>query len=237
MIINDIFQGTFMDRPNRFTVEFKKGSKTELAHLRDPGRLRELLTPNVKLLLRQAKNVSRRKTKNDVIAVLYEDRWVLINSGFHSDMAEVLIESRLIKEFEGYHVEKREFTYGKSRLDFLLSSNDKEMDKKLLLEVKGCTLVENGLAKFPDAPTKRGKRHIDELINARKEGLNAAILFLIARDDAMRFSPNWDMDPDFSEALFRAVKEGVIVVVYCFKILLEEDKLEIKPFRTVDLNI
>lgn len=237
MIISEIFQGNFMDRPNRFTVKFRTGSETELAHLRDPGRLKELLTPNVKLLLQHADNPTHRKTKYNVIAVLNEYRWVLINSGFHSDMAEVLIESQLIKELEGYHVEKREYTYGKSRLDFLLSSEDNNIREKLLLEVKGCTLVENKLAKFPDAPTERGKRHVEELIKAKKEGLNAAILFLIARDDAMMFSPNWEMDPDFSEAIYRAMRNGVIVVVYSFEIILGGDKLELRPFKKVDLKI
>ena len=142
MIIKDLITGNFMERPNRFTVLFIMDDKIENAHLRDPGRLKELLIPGISLLLRKAKNTAKRKTKYDVIAVLNEDIWVLINSGFHSDIAAELIETRLVDEFKWYNIEKREYNYGKSRLDFLLSNNNVTM----LLEVKGCTLVENGLA-------------------------------------------------------------------------------------------
>lgn len=246
MIITDLFMGNFLDRPNRFTVKFKTGLKVEKAHLRDPGRLKELLTPNATLLLRPAPNIGKRKTKYDVMAVLNKGIWVLINSGFHSDMAAELIESGIVDEFKGYSIEKREYTYGKSRIDFLLSSGiaggdysgvKGDVDKKLLLEVKGCTLVEDGLAKFPDAPTERGKRHVEELIKAKKEGMKAAVMFIIARDDASLFSPNWEMDHNFSGTLRRAYKEGVEVVAYSFKILLDGDILKIKPFRPVDIII
>jgi sugar fermentation stimulation protein A len=189
MIIKDLITINFMERPNRFTVLVNMEDKIEKAHLRDLGRLTELLIPGILLLLRPAKNSAKRKTKYDVIVVLNKDIWVIINSGFHSDIAAELIESRQVDEFKWYNIEKREYTYGKSRLDFLLSNNN----VKMLLEVKGCTLVENGLAKFPDAPTTRGKRHLEELMLARSEGLNAAVLFLIMREDAVEFTPNWEM--------------------------------------------
>ncbi len=246
MIITDLLTGTFRERPNRFIVKFNMGKETELAHLRDPGRLIELLRPNVKLLLRPAQNAVNRKTRYDVLAVLNEGRWVLINSGFHSDIAAELIESGLVDEFKGYSIEKREYTYGNSRLDFLLSSQTEgdllstqtwETGEKLLLEVKGCTLVEEGLAKFPDAPTLRGKRHLEELIKAKQESLNSAVLFLIMRNDASLFSPNWDTDPEFSKTLKTAQEEGVKIIAYNFKIILKEKHLEIKPLKTVDIMI
>ncbi len=239
MIITDLLTGFFRERPNRFTVKFNMDKKTELAHLRDPGRLTELLRPNVMLLLRPAQNAANRKTKYDVLAVLHEDRWVLINSGFHSDIAEELIESGIIDEFKGYSIEKREYTYGNSRLDFSLTNE--ETSEKLLLEVKGCTLVEEGLAKFPDAPTLRGKRHVEELIKARQEGYNSAVLFLIMRDDAVEFSPNWEMDPEFSKALKIARETGVDIIAYSFEIILKDilngSYLEIKPLKLVDVEI
>lgn len=216
MIIADLITGKFIERPNRFTVLFNTDKKIDKAHLRDPGRLKELLIPGIPLLLRPARNTTKRKTKYDVIAVLNRDIWVFINSGFHSDIAAELIESRLVDEFKGYSVKKREYTFGKSRLDFLLSNHNSIM----LLEVKGCTLVENGLAKFPDAPTTRGKRHLEELMLAKSEGLNAAVLFLIMREDAMEFTPNWEMDPDFSDTLTDAYKKGVEVVAYSLKIFI-----------------
>ncbi len=242
MIITDLLTGTFRERPNRFTVKFVRGKEIELAHLRDPGRLTELLLPNVKLLLRPAQNAANRKTKYDVLAVLHEGQWVLINSGFHSDIAQELIESRVINEFKGYSIEKREYTYGNSRLDFLLSTQmESGADEKLLLEVKGCTLVDEGLAKFPDAPTLRGKRHVEELIKAKGEGYNSAVLFLIMRDDATSFSPNWEMDLEFSKALKIARETGVDIIAYSFEIILKDifkgAYLEIKPLKLVDVKI
>ena len=231
MIIKNLIQGNFVERPNRFTVTFRYDSELKNAHLRDPGRLKELLTPDADLILRPALNPGNRKTKFDVIGVLKDDLWVLINSGFHSDIAADLIDLGIIDQFKGYSVEKREYAYGKSRIDFLLSKNN----EKMLLEVKGCTLVENGLAKFPDAPTSRGKRHVEELIKAKIDGLNASILFLITCEDAKYFSPHFEMDPDFSNVLVDAYHAGVNIVAYSFKNNYKNRNLDIEPFKRVKL--
>jgi sugar fermentation stimulation protein A len=106
----------------------------------------------------------------------------------------------------------------------------------MLLEVKGCTLVEDGLAKFPDAPTERGKKHVEELIGAKNKGMNSAVLFLITREDAMAFSPNWEMDLAFSVALSQAQQRGVKVSAYSFKNIFREHELEIKPFKRVNFK-
>jgi sugar fermentation stimulation protein A len=249
MKIINIITGTFLERPNRFTVVFKAHGMFEKAHLRDPGRLRELLLPNAQLLLRPAQNPTNRKTKYDVIAVRSEGIWVLINSGFHSDLAAELIESGILPELSDYSVEKREYTFGKSRIDFLLTDAVKEGKEgkegkergergdKMLLEVKGCTLVENGHARFPDAPTLRGKRHLEELIKAKKEGMNSAVLFLIPREDAQLFSPNWEMDLEFSSTLKQAEHENVMIITYSYSLNYHENKLELKPLRQVNIKI
>lgn len=234
MIIKNIIHGNFVDRPNRFTVTFKRDGKLENAHLRDPGRLKELLLPDVDLLLRPALNTANRKTKFDVIGVLKDELWVLINSGFHSDIANDLIDSQVIEEFKGYHVEKREYNYGKSRIDFLLTNNN---GNKMLVEVKGCTLVEDGMAKFPDAPTTRGKRHVEELIAAKREGLEASVLFLIFCEDAKCFYPNLDMDPEFSNALKNANKKGVNIITYSFENIYKNRELEIKALKRINIEL
>ena len=118
MKILNLIEGIFRDRPNRFTVEFETSSGIEKAHLRDPGRLKELLIPGVELLLRQALNPESRKTKYDVIAVWSEGIWGLINSGFHSDLAAELIESGILPELSDYTVKKREYTLGRVGLIF-----------------------------------------------------------------------------------------------------------------------
>lgn len=233
MIIRNLIKGNFVDRPNRFTVTFKYRKEVKNAYLRDPGRLKELLIPDVDLILRPALNTTNRKTKFDVIGVLKDNLWVLINSGFHSDMAADLINSQIIDEFNGYSVLKREYTYGKSRIDFLLSDENNE---KMLVEVKGCTLIEDGLAKFPDAPTLRGTRHVEELISAKKEGFDASILFLITCEDAESFSPNYEMDPEFSNALENAYHAGVSIIAYSFKNNYKKDEMEIKPLKRVKID-
>ena len=235
MIITNLIHGKFIDRPNRFVVVFEtEPGLTETAHLRDPGRLKELLIRGVKLLLRKAAPNPKRKTKYDVIAVFNQDIWVLINSGFHSDIAADLIESGLIKELSNYSILRREYTYSKSRIDFLLTNQEKF---KMLLEVKGCTLVEKGLAKFPDAPTLRGKKHLEELSHSIRDGFKAAALFLIIRDDAMEFTPNTAMDPDFSAALGSAMENGVFIIAYSFKNIYKNHSLYIKPFKRINLRI
>jgi sugar fermentation stimulation protein A len=235
MIIESLIQGKFVDRPNRFTVVFElEQGINEMAHLRDPGRLKELLIPGVQLLLRKALPNPKRKTQYDVIAVFNQSIWVLINSGFHSDIAADLIGSGVIKEISNYSIERREYTYGKSRIDFLLTTNE---GRKMLLEVKGCTLVEEGLAKFPDAPTVRGKKHLEELTHSRDDGFDSAVLFLIIRDDAQEFTPNTAMDPDFSAALKNAKENGVHVIVYSFKNIYKNNSLYIKPFKRINLRV
>jgi sugar fermentation stimulation protein A len=234
MKIENIFKGIFVERPNRFLVHFKLNStdeNIEMAHLRDPGRLTELLTPNVELLLRKATNPNR-KTGYDVIAAYHNNRWILINSGFHSDLASELIESDLIGDIKDYSIERREFTYGNSRIDFLLKT---DASIPMLLEVKGCTLVEEGLAKFPDAPTVRGKKHLDELSNSTKNGYQAAVLFLIIRDDAEEFTPNTPMDPDFAASLKNADENGVKIIAYSFQNIYKNNILEIKPYKRVSI--
>jgi sugar fermentation stimulation protein A len=235
MIIENLINGKFVERPNRFVVifEIEKGS-TEIAHLRDPGRLKELLIPGVKLLLRKAFPNPKRKTKYDVIAVFHQNIWVLINSGFHSDIAEDLIESGQIMEISDYSIQRREYTYGKSRIDFILMNQD---NIKMLLEVKGCTLVEDGLAKFPDAPTIRGKKHLDELSHSIDDGFNAVVLFLIIRDDVLVFTPNTHMDHDFSDALIKANEKGVLIVAYSFKNVYINNSLHINPCKRIDIKL
>jgi sugar fermentation stimulation protein A len=243
MKIEELIEGTFLERPNRFTVLFQdssdaKDTDPKLAHLRDPGRLKELLYPGAKLILKKAADNPKRKTKFDVIGVFKDNLWVLINSGFHSDLAAELIESGLIEEFKGYSIEKREYTFGKSRLDFLLKPIDDSIPdvKKMLVEVKGCTLVEEEWARFPDAPTIRGKKHVEELISALDKGFESSVLFLILKEDAKVFSPNKDTDPDFSMALKEAQEKGVNIIPFVFETQNKNGNLIINPLKKINID-
>ncbi|QGR19845.1 DNA/RNA nuclease SfsA [Stygiolobus azoricus] len=181
------------ERPNRFTVITVSGRK---CHLHDPGRLKELIYPGNRILIREVKG--NRKTDCQVTAAWSGKEWVVTDSSIHSEIARKFLPTDA----------ESEVRVGESRLDFVFDDT--------FVEVKGCTLVKDGVALFPDAPTERGRRHIEELIKLKREGHNAVILILVMRSDATCFSPNFETDKKFSETFLRALKEGVKVEVKTF---------------------
>ncbi len=187
----------FLNRPNRFVIETKEG---KLCHVHDPGRLKELLIPDAELLALN-KNSG---LKCEILSVINGKENVFINTKYHSSIAESLILHSLLEK--NFKIKRREVKYGKSRLDFLLDNNAKDY----FLEVKGCTLLDGKIAKFPDAPTLRGTKHVNDLIEIKKSGSEAGILFLIFRD-AEYFSPNRKTDKNFSTYLERALDLGIDV--------------------------
>lgn len=203
-------EGILIERPNRFLaiVEIKENGvkKQEKVHVHDPGRLIDVLYPGNRVLLRKASNPNR-KTGWDMIAGMIDDNWVLINSAFHRRISEWVLENAIIDELGDIDSIRPEQKFGDSRLDFLLEENG----ARIWIEVKGCTLAEGNRAAFPDAPTTRGKRHLEELIRAFDEGNKAAIIILVLRSEAECFTPNWKIDPDFSDTMQKAVEKGVMV--------------------------
>lgn len=224
MIIKELIRGKFVNRPNRFTIEFIHNNTLELAHLHDPGRLKELLIKNVEILVKFVPTFKKtgRKTRYDVIAVKYNQEWVLINSGYHNNLVEELIHDRKIKKLEDFHIAKREYTVGSSRLDFLLEN---DFGEKMYLEVKGCTLVEDKIAKFPDAPTKRGSKHVNELTALKLEGKLAGIVILVLQNSVDYFTPNKTTDPEFSNCLKKAYDVDVQVFPTHINTCLENNNL------------
>jgi len=190
--ILDLMEGIFLSRSNRFVGEIKYNGLIETAHIHDPGRLKELLIKGVKVLF----TYSRGKLKYYIKAVHINDEWVLIDTGLHSKVALKVFDC--LPEFSKVKEIKKEVKVGNSRIDFLLDG--------VPLEVKGVTLVLQGTALFPDAPTKRGTRHVGEIIEH-----NGIILFLIFRK-ANNFAPNKEMDPEFSKKLSEARKKGIQIV-------------------------
>lgn len=202
--------GELIDRPNRFTLRVKVNGKIELAHLRDPGRLGELIDKNRKVLLKKREKII--KTKYEVLAINHEDFWVFTNSGYHSDIVEEELANGNIPELSDCKIKHREVKIENSRIDFLLDCKGQET----FLEVKGCTLVIDKVALFPDAPTKRGTKHVRELLELRKRGYRSIVFFAIMRPDAEIFSPNGHTDPEFTKALIDAINHGVEAVAYKF---------------------
>ena len=203
----NIVPATFVRRINRFVAEVLIDGKPEQVHVKNTGRLQELLLPDAKVTLQRADN-PERSTAYDLISV-YKPRlkWVNIDS---------LAPNELMKQQLmglGYDVIKPEYTFGGSRFDFYMERDG----EKYLTEVKGCTLaadLKRGIGLFPDAPTERGVKHLDELAAAASEGYHCQIAFVIQMNGIHMVFPNDDTQPEFGQALVRAAKAGVQVVYY-----------------------
>ncbi len=189
-------RGKFLERPNRFTVLVEAEGSVKKAHISDTGRLKELLVPGADVLLSPN---PRGKLDYKFVAVEKDGEWVLLNTSVHSKIARRVIEIGLLG-FKPENIQS-EYRFGSSRIDFLVNGN-------MLVEVKGCNLAKNDTCLFPDAPTERGKRHLEELIAAVEKGYRAAVLFLAFRR-CSGFLPNMEMDPAFSSTFYKALRAGV----------------------------
>jgi len=197
---NDL-EGLFLERPNRFIVIADTPTGIIRAHCPNPGRLIEILTPDRKLIFQKADNRSR-KTPYSLVAAYYKDKIIPLSSVRANKAAAELVIPRLFPNADKVIPEQ---TFGKSRFDFLIQ----EGNQKTYLEVKSCTLVEEGRAMFPDAPTVRGARHVAELMEIEKKEQNTRgrVLFIITHEDAEVFTPNMHTDPYFAFVLKEALKK------------------------------
>jgi sugar fermentation stimulation protein A len=162
----------------------------------------------------------KRKTPYDMVAILHHDFWVSIDSRVPNILMRDAIEQGMIDQFRGYEKIVPEYRLGDSRFDFLLMNSG-----KCLLEVKSCTLVKRGTALFPDAPTTRGRRHLEELITAKYRGYRSCIAFVVQREDARCFAPNREIDEAFADALMAARAAGV--EVFAFSCVLSRRGIEL----------
>lgn len=198
---------------NRFLCEVELDGKITGAHIPNSGRLAELMTPGRKVIVERAAN-PLRKTLYTLRSVWFNGRWVCIDSRTPNALAEQLALTKALPLFNGYSSVRRERTVGRHRFDMELSGGGL---RPMLVEVKSVTLVEGGVARFPDAPTFRGASHVETLARLSESGeYGCAVLFVAQRSDAKRFKPNTITDPAFTLALKDAVKSGVeIVAVRC----------------------
>ncbi|MBE8539649.1 DNA/RNA nuclease SfsA [Geoglobus acetivorans] len=193
MEICNLVEGRLVRRANRFVLEVDVAGRVERAHLRDSGRLTELMKPGNRVLVRPKK---RENTSHEVFVIYDAHVPVVVNSSLHSEIAVEILEG------EGCRIEGREVKVGESRIDLLVSKGG----TRWLVEVKGCTLVRDGVALFPDAPTERGVKHVREI--TERGGM---ILFLVMRSDARVFMPNHETHPEFARVLRKAYENGVDV--------------------------
>ena len=225
-----IIKGVFQERPNRFAAFVKIGDNVLLTFLPNPGRMHELLIPRTEVFLRKVMK-ENRKTCYDLIGVSYNGQMVSLDSRVPNKLVLEALKNKDIKELSEYTLIKPEFSYGHSRFDFFLANKH----ESCLLEVKSSTLVKDGVAMFPDAVTERGRRHVNELAKAKKEGYRACILFLVQRTDAYSFTPSDETDPKFGKALRNAANEGVEVYAYKTEIANNFSSITLSSRLKVDL--
>ena len=205
----NIVQGEFISRPNRFIAEVMIDGQVEICHVKNTGRLQELLKKNAKVYLEKSTN-PLRKTAFSLIGVEKGKDIINIDSQAPNKVFYESIAKREIclPGFEELILLKSEKKYGKSRFDFYAESPF----EKAFIEVKGVTLEENGVAMFPDAPTERGVKHVKELVLARNEGFETFIVFIIQMSGIMHFKPNDKTHKEFGDALRYAYKNGVKIM-------------------------
>ena len=210
MVYKNIIAAEFVSRPNRFIAIVKVDGREEVVHVKNTGRCKELLIPGSTVYIERSENPAR-KTKYDLISVLKNgEKLINMDSQVVNEIAVEWLEKGNI--FPENSIRRREVRYGKSRFDVYMENNS----RKAFLEVKGVTLENDGVVRFPDAPTERGVKHINELIDCLKDGYEAYILFVIQMNGVKYFSPNDETHREFGEALRKAEASGVkILAVNC----------------------
>lgn len=212
-------RAVFLDCPNRFIAHVDLNGQTETVHVKNTGRCKELLIPGTEVILEESVNPAR-KTKYDLICVNKSGRWINMDSQVpNKAAAEWIRAGRLFPEEVTLKTEK---VYGNSRFDIYVESPC----RKAFIEVKGVTLEENDIARFPDAPTQRGVKHVEELIRCQEDGYEAYLLFVIQMKGIREFEPNWSTHPQFGEVLQKAQNAGVHLLAY--DCLIREDYIEIQ---------
>lgn len=220
-----VIHGRFHSRPNRFVAQVYIDGVLETVHVKNTGRCRELLLPGAEVILSRASNPGR-KTQYDLIGVHKEGLgWVNIDSQAPNQVVREWLEQ------QEYTLIKPEYRYGASRIDFYMERGE----EKYLLEVKGCTLEVDGIGYFPDAPTERGVRHLQELAEAAAAGYHSMLAFVIAMEGVGEVRPNLTTHPAFGEALEQAKAAGVQVLHLGCQVT--EDTLEVKRVSSVETTV
>jgi sugar fermentation stimulation protein A len=204
MQYNEMVEGKFLARPNRFIAHIELDGKTEICHVKNTGRCKELLPPGATVWCERSQNPAR-KTQYDLICVQKGERLINMDSQAPNAAAKQWLLNGGLGTVENL---KPESTLGNSRFDFSFTKDG----RPCFLEVKGVTLETDGVCAFPDAPTVRGAKHLQELTALAKEGYGAYVLFVIQMEGVKYLHPNDATDPVFSKALRQAAQAGVTVL-------------------------
>ncbi|MEG0943041.1 MAG: DNA/RNA nuclease SfsA [Angelakisella sp.] len=202
MQYENIREAVFLSRPNRFIAHVEIDGREVVAHVKNTGRCKELLIAGVTVLVQEFDS-PKRKTNYDIIAVYKGDRLINMDSQVPNKVfAEWAVNSGYFKNIT---LLKAETTYGASRFDFYMEADG----RKIFIEVKGVTLEENGIVRFPDAPTERGLKHVYELCGCVDEGFEAYVVFIVQMDGVRYLTPNVTTHKAFGDALIEAEGRGV----------------------------
>ncbi len=205
----DLKEGIFLERLNRFAANVEHEGNILKIHVPNSGRMKELLFNGARVWFSFRDNPG--KTVGTLWLTELGGNYIILHSTVANKLFEVGIKMKLFDKFSSFCVKKSEYTYNKSRFDFLLEDNSK---KELMVEVKSVNLVVGNKALFPDAPTQRGVKHLNELITASSKGVQTAVVFMVMRDDASVFSPNLNMHKEFADTLKLASENGVMCACY-----------------------
>lgn len=227
MIYKNIIEAIFIDRPNRFVAIVSINGKIEAVHVKNTGRCKELLIPDAKVILCISDN-SARKTKYDLISVYKEGLgWVNLDSQVPNTLFKEWVSGKQVY-FRDLNYVKPECKYGMSRIDFYLECNY----RKIFIEIKSCTLEIDKIGYFPDAPTERGVKHINELISAVNEGYECYIAFVITMNGVTKVRPNIKTHPEFADALIKALNAGVKIIFFSCDV--KSSEINISNFYVID---
>jgi len=215
MELGELREGRFLSRPNRFVAEVVVAGRRERAHVPNSGRMRELLRPGARVLV--APRGGLRQTAFDLALVEQEGRLVSVDARLPPALVAEALSAGGLEGLGPFRSLRREVPLGESRVDL----RGDAPDAPWYIETKSVTLVRDGVALFPDAPTSRGARHVAELVAAAAQGLGAAVVFVIQREDAEALRPNEETDPTFASALRRAAP-AVAVLAYRCRVTEEE---------------
>ena len=226
MIYENILPAVFVDRPNRFIAHVELNGRLEVCHVKNTGRCRELLIPGCRVYVQHQPSPTR-KTAYDLIAVEKGERLLNMDANAPNRVFNEYV--RAGRFLRGWSVIRPETTHGDSRFDFYLESPG----HRLFAEVKGGTLEDDGVMRFPDAPTERGVKHLEGLARCVQEGYEAWAVFVIQTENVRWMEPNRRTHPAFADALRQAVQAGVhLLALDCHT---EPDRLEI--CRPVEIRL
>lgn len=226
MKYENIRRAKFISRPNRFIANIELDGRMEICHVKNTGRCKELLTYNADIFVQEFDS-KIRKTNYDLISVYKGERLINMDSQVPNKVFGEWVKKSSM--FENIKLIRPEQKYNNSRFDFYLKADD----RKIFVEVKGVTLEEAGIVMFPDAPTERGLKHLNELSSCIDEGYEAYVVFIVQMKDVKYFTPNVKTHKEFADTLIEVRKKGVNIMALDCEV--KEDSITAKDFVDIIL--